>query len=104
MTRRARSALEGLQVHFPVRGGLVDMLLRPSQAASSAPSTGSTSSIRRGEILALVGESGSGKTTTGRVVVKLTRQTGGRIVVRRRGRVRAVGHAGACAPTGGGSS
>jgi peptide/nickel transport system ATP-binding protein len=36
--------------------------------------------IRKGEVLALVGESGSGKTTTGRVVVKLTRQTGGRIV------------------------
>ena len=38
-------------------------------------------SIRKGEILALVGESGSGKTTTGRVVVKLTRQTGGRLTV-----------------------
>jgi peptide/nickel transport system ATP-binding protein len=37
-------------------------------------------SIRRGEVLGLVGESGSGKTTTGRVVVKLTRQTAGRIV------------------------
>ena len=36
--------------------------------------------ISKGEILGLVGESGSGKTTTGRVVVKLTRQTGGRIV------------------------
>ena len=36
--------------------------------------------IRKGEILALVGESGSGKTTTGRVVVKLTKQTAGRIV------------------------
>jgi peptide/nickel transport system ATP-binding protein len=35
--------------------------------------------IRKGEILALVGESGSGKTTTGRVVVKLTRQTGGTV-------------------------
>ncbi len=35
--------------------------------------------IRKGEILALVGESGSGKTTTGRVVVKLTRQTGGQV-------------------------
>ena len=35
--------------------------------------------LRRGEVLALVGESGSGKTTTGRVIVKLTRQTAGRI-------------------------
>jgi len=35
--------------------------------------------LNRGEVLALVGESGSGKTTTGRVVVKLTRQTAGRI-------------------------
>ena len=34
-------------------------------------------SIRKGEILALVGESGSGKTTTGRVIVKLTKQTAG---------------------------
>jgi oligopeptide/dipeptide ABC transporter ATP-binding protein len=35
--------------------------------------------IERGEILALVGESGSGKTTTGRVIVKLTKQTAGRL-------------------------
>src|SRR4051794_27284335 len=34
----------------------------------------------QGEVLALVGESGSGKTTTGRVIVKLTRQTTGTIV------------------------
>ena len=36
--------------------------------------------IKPGEVLGLVGESGSGKTTTGRVIVKLTRQTGGRLV------------------------
>jgi peptide/nickel transport system ATP-binding protein len=35
--------------------------------------------LHRGEVLALVGESGSGKTTTGRVIVKLTRQTGGTV-------------------------
>ena len=35
--------------------------------------------LLRGEVLALVGESGSGKTTTGRVIVKLTRQTGGKV-------------------------
>ena len=37
--------------------------------------------IEKGEVLALVGESGSGKTTTGRVIVKLTRQTGGKVIV-----------------------
>ena len=47
--------------------------------------------IRKGEILGLVGESGSGKTTTGRVVVKLTRQTARPDRVRRRGRLRRSG-------------
>ena len=51
-----------------------------------------------------MGESGSGKTTTGRVVVKLTRQTGGRIVFDGEDVSDAVGHAGSCAPTGGASS
>jgi oligopeptide/dipeptide ABC transporter ATP-binding protein len=32
-------------------------------------------------VLGLVGESGSGKTTTGRVIVKLTRPTGGRLLL-----------------------
>jgi oligopeptide/dipeptide ABC transporter ATP-binding protein len=72
--------LEGLEVHFPVRGGLLDMLLRRSQGVVRAVD-GIDLAVRRAEILALVGESGSGKTTTGRVVVKLTRQTGGRVIV-----------------------
>ena len=51
--------------------------------------------LRRGEVLALVGESGSGKTTTGRVIVKLTRQTAGRDPVRgRRTSARPVGREG----------
>lgn len=72
--------LEGLEVHFPIRGGLTDLVLRRPKGVVRAVD-GIDLAIRRGEILALVGESGSGKTTTGRVVVKLTRQTGGRIVV-----------------------
>jgi peptide/nickel transport system ATP-binding protein len=70
--------LENLEVHFPIRGGLFDSVRGRPRAVVRAVD-GIDLEIRRGEVLALVGESGSGKTTTGRVIVKLTRHTGGRL-------------------------
>jgi peptide/nickel transport system ATP-binding protein len=72
--------VEGLEVHFPIRSGLLDTLLRRTRGVIRAVD-GIDLDLRRGEVLALVGESGSGKTTTGRAIVKLTKQTAGRLTL-----------------------
>ena len=71
-------SVRDLTVHFPIRSGVIDTVLRRPHGVVRAVD-GIDLDLRRGEVLGLVGESGSGKTTTGRVIVKLTRQTSGRV-------------------------
>ena len=66
--------LEGLEVHFPIRKGLLKRTAGHVRAVD-----GVNLRIRRGQILALVGESGCGKTTLGRAALRLIEPTGGRV-------------------------
>ena len=66
MTEDVLLSAERLQMHFPVRRGLLRRQVGAVQAVD-----GLTFDVRRGETLSLVGESGCGKTTTGRLLTRL---------------------------------
>ncbi|WP_337033604.1 ABC transporter ATP-binding protein [Paenibacillus illinoisensis] len=67
--------VEGLKIHFPIRGGLIKREIGSIKAVDDV-----SFSIEQGQTYGLVGESGSGKTTTGRAVIGLNHVTAGKIL------------------------
>ena len=95
--RRSRcSTVDDLQVHFPIRTGL----LRRDDRTVRAVDGVQPDACAPGETLGLVGESGCGKTTTGRAIMGLVPATGGRVALRRR-EILGWPRPGGCAPCAG---
>jgi oligopeptide/dipeptide ABC transporter ATP-binding protein len=69
-------AVRGLQVHFPIRRGLVfDRTIGHVRAVD-----GVDLDVARGQTYGLVGESGCGKSTLGRAILRLEEPTGGSVI------------------------
>lgn len=68
--------LINLQKHFTISKGLMRQNYRTVKAVDKV-----SFSIEEGEIVGVVGESGSGKTTLARVILSLTKMTGGNVII-----------------------
>ncbi len=67
--------VRNLVKHFPVRGGVLNRVVRKVHAVSDV-----TFEIKSGEILGIVGESGCGKSTLGKALIRLHDVTSGQII------------------------
>jgi peptide/nickel transport system ATP-binding protein len=66
--------VSNLQVHFPIRRGLLQRTIGYVRAVDGVSLT-----LSPGKTLALVGESGCGKTTVGKALLQLIKPTGGSV-------------------------
>lgn len=78
-TDDALVSVEGLKKYFPIKRGFFETVFSRSDVFVKAVDDISFF-VRKGEIFGLAGESGSGKTTTGRLLVRLTDVSEGRII------------------------
>ncbi|MBW1722867.1 MAG: ABC transporter ATP-binding protein [Deltaproteobacteria bacterium] len=72
-------SVQDLTKHFPLRASLIGRLLTGQKDRLVHAVNGVTLDIYENETLGLVGESGSGKSTLGRVAIRLSEPTSGRI-------------------------
>ena len=70
---------EKLKKYFPIKRGFLSTLVS-REALTVKAVDGISFNLRKGEIFGLVGESGSGKTTTGRLLLRLTEPTEGKVL------------------------
>lgn len=67
--------VQGLTMHFPVRGGIIPRTIGHVHAVNDV-----SFRVRRGETLGLVGESGCGKSTVGKTLLRLYKPTAGTVL------------------------